>query len=182
MARLARRVQRRITRRFVAWNWIYPRDWPLVHEWTPKRRLRHWTIKLRWKLRATLPDRECFVEDEWNVERQWLPARPLVDKELHRQRRWLVKREIRWWEFRIYRRLRDNPRMRTGAAVTTTLSGALAALYAFVVVVGEVQLGHSLNATLAAAALAIIWLLGVWNRGRTGAFLITRRDRERRGF
>jgi hypothetical protein len=182
MARLARRVQRRITHRLVAWNWIYPREWPLVHEWTPKRRLRHWKIKFLWKVRATLPDRECFVEDEWNVERQWLPTRPLVDKELHRQRRWLLKREFRWWEFRVYRRLRNHPRVRAGAAVATTVSGALAVLYACIVFVADIDIGHSRTATLAAVALAVVWLLGVWNRARTGAFVITRRDRERRGF
>jgi hypothetical protein len=182
MARLARRVQRRITHRLVAWNWLYPREWPLVHEWTPKRRFRHWKIRLLWRLCGKLADRECFVEDEWNVERQWLPRRPIVDRELQRQRRWLVKREARWWEFRLYRKLRHHPRMRAGAAVTTTISGGLAALYAFMVVVGEIDLGHSLTATVAAAALAIVWLLGAWNRSRTGAFAITRRERERRGF
>jgi hypothetical protein len=182
MARLARRVQRRITSRLVRWNWLYPREWPLVHELTAKRRLRHWRIRFVRNLRGTLPDRECFVEDEWTVDRQWLPRPTLVDRELARQRRWLVKREFRWWEFRIYRRLRYHRRVRAGAAVTMTLSGAVAALYAFMVVVGEIDLGHSLTATLAASALAIVWLLGVWNRSRTSAWTLQRHDRERRGF
>jgi hypothetical protein len=181
MALLAPRVQRRITRRIAIGNWLVRRElrwWAYcVTRFAPRLRRRVSRRLVRWN---------------WAAERElrwWayiVPRlRPRVERRVKRRLavwNWLTKREGRWWEYRVYRRLREHPPLRAGAAVTMTVSGALAALYAFMVFVGEIDLGRSLTATLAAAALAVVWLLGVFNRARTGAFVITRRDRERRGF
>jgi hypothetical protein len=37
-------------------------------------------------------------------------------------------------------------------------------------------------ATGIAVALAVIWLIGAYQRWKSGAIFITRRDRERRGY
>jgi hypothetical protein len=197
MARLARRVQRRITRRLIHWNVLIPREWPLVNELMARRRARHMRIRLARNFRGKVLERDFLVEREWPVEREWLPRRnlrhagyavrrraerPLLDTEPAKQRSWLVRREIQWAEFRLNRQLRRRPGVRAGAAVTMTFSGALAGLYAFLVVVAQVNVGHNLTTTLIAIGLLLIWLGGAWNRSRTGAWAVQRSDRERRGF
>jgi uncharacterized RDD family membrane protein YckC len=71
---------------------------------------------------------------------------------------------------------------RTFAALFLAFCGGLALLYLFFALVGAVDLGDAIVATVAAIVLAGIWLVGVWQRARTGAIFVTRRDRERRGF
>jgi hypothetical protein len=71
---------------------------------------------------------------------------------------------------------------RTFAAVFLAFCGGLAVLYLFFAAVGAVDLGDAIVATIAALVLAGIWLIGVYQRARTGAIFVTRRDRERRGF
>jgi hypothetical protein len=72
--------------------------------------------------------------------------------------------------------------MRSAAATVLAFCGALAVLYVFFAVIGAVDFGDSLVFTIAAAALAVVWLAGAYQRARTGAVFVTRADRERRGF
>jgi hypothetical protein len=73
-------------------------------------------------------------------------------------------------------------RVRDIGATLLAFCGALAILYLFFAAVGAVDLGEALVFTIAAAVLAILWLLGAWQRSRSGAAIVTRPDRERRGF
>jgi Flp pilus assembly protein TadB len=83
----------------------------------------------------------------------------------------------------VPRRAEDRERQwRSLAATFLAFCGALAILYLFFAAVGAVDLGEALVFTIAAAVLAILWLLGAWQRSRTGAAIVTRPDRERRGF
>lgn len=73
-------------------------------------------------------------------------------------------------------------RFRDAAATLLAFCGALVVLYVFFAVIGAVDFGDTLVFTVVAAALALVWLAGVWQRARTGARFVTRADRERRGF
>jgi putative flippase GtrA len=73
-------------------------------------------------------------------------------------------------------------RMREMAAFCFALCGGLAALYIFFVIIGTVDVGQAVAATVAALALALIWLFGFWRRMKTNAAVVQRPDRERRGF
>jgi len=73
-------------------------------------------------------------------------------------------------------------RMREMVAFTFAFCGGLAALYVFFVVVGAINIGDAVIATLAALVLAGIWLFGFWRRLVTGALVVQRPDRERRGY
>jgi hypothetical protein len=81
------------------------------------------------------------------------------------------------------RRTEDRARrVRDIAATLLAFCGGLAILYVFFAAIGAVDLGDSLVFTIIAVALAVLWLLGAWQRSRTGGAMITRPDRERRGF
>jgi len=73
-------------------------------------------------------------------------------------------------------------RFRELAAFAIALCGGLAVLFLFFVVVGTIAIGDAVVATVAAIALAAIWLIGFWRRARTNATFVQRPDRERRGF
>jgi hypothetical protein len=73
-------------------------------------------------------------------------------------------------------------RFRDVAATALAICGGLAILYLFFAAVGTVDLGDAIVATVIAIALALVWLAGAYQRYRSGAIFITRRDRERRGF
>jgi hypothetical protein len=73
-------------------------------------------------------------------------------------------------------------RMREMVGFIFAFCGGLAVLYVFFVVVGTIELGDALVATVAALVLAVVWLYGFWRRLQTGAALVQRPDRERRGF
>jgi hypothetical protein len=73
-------------------------------------------------------------------------------------------------------------RFRHAAATTLAICGGLAVLYLFFAAVGTVDLGDAIVATVIAVGLALVWLAGAYQRYRSGAIFITRRDRERRGF
>jgi hypothetical protein len=73
-------------------------------------------------------------------------------------------------------------RMREMAAFTIAFCGGLAVLYVFFVIVGAINVGDAVIATVAALVLAGIWLYGFWRRLMTGALIVQRPDRERRGF
>ena len=72
--------------------------------------------------------------------------------------------------------------VRSLAASLLAFCGALAVLYVFVGLIGAVDFGEAAVATGIAILLALLWLAGAYQRARTGAGLVTRPDRERRGF
>ena len=73
-------------------------------------------------------------------------------------------------------------RLRDIIATALAICGGLAILYLFFAAVGTVDLGDAIVATVIAIGLAIVWMIGAYQRYRSGAIFITRRDRERRGF
>jgi hypothetical protein len=73
-------------------------------------------------------------------------------------------------------------RLREMAAFVFAVCGGLAALFVFFVIVGTVEIGNAIVATVAACVLAAIWLYGFWRRLKTGAAMVQRPDRERRGY
>jgi len=80
---------------------------------------------------------------------------------------------------------RDEDRQRRFRDIMATVlafCGGLAVLYLFFAAIGTVKLKDALVATAIAVALAVVWLIGAYQRWRSGAIFITRRDRERRGF
>ena len=73
-------------------------------------------------------------------------------------------------------------RLREMAAFAIAMCGGLAVLYVFFVVIGTIDVGDAVVATVAAVVLAAIWLFSFWRRMKTNAGLLQRPDRERRGF
>jgi hypothetical protein len=71
---------------------------------------------------------------------------------------------------------------RSFAASLLAFCGALAVLYVFVGLIGAVDFGEAALASGIAIGLALIWLAGAYQRARTGSGVVTRPDRERRGF
>jgi hypothetical protein len=81
------------------------------------------------------------------------------------------------------RRVEDRQRrFRDMAATLLAFCGGLAILYLFFAAIGTVKLKDAAVATAIAIVLAIVWLFGAYQRWKSGAMFITRRDRERRGF
>jgi protein-S-isoprenylcysteine O-methyltransferase Ste14 len=76
----------------------------------------------------------------------------------------------------------QHQRLRDITATVLALCGALSVVYIFFAAVGAVDLGDAVVASGVAIVLAAIWLLGAWQRARSGAAFATRPDRERRGF
>src|SRR5256885_17011074 len=84
---------------------------------------------------------------------------------------------------RFERRSEDREqRLRTAAAAAMAICGGLVVVYIFFWAFGAFSLGTALAATIVVLILGVLWLGGVYYRVRSGAFFITRRDRERRGF
>jgi hypothetical protein len=75
-----------------------------------------------------------------------------------------------------YRRFRDI------SATLIAFCGGLVVMFLFFAAIGTVNLGDAIGFTIATIVLTAIWLLGAWQRARTGGSLLTRPDRERRGF
>ena len=73
-------------------------------------------------------------------------------------------------------------RMRGLAAGVLALCGALSVIYFLFAALGAVDLGDAAVGSAIALVLALLWLAGAWQRARTGGGLVTRGDRERRGF
>jgi len=71
---------------------------------------------------------------------------------------------------------------RSIAATVLAFAGGLAILYFVVALIGAVDFRDALVATIVAPLLALVWLLGAFQRYRSGARFVTRRERERRGF
>src|SRR5436190_2140388 len=73
-------------------------------------------------------------------------------------------------------------RIREMAAFAIAMCGGLAVLYVFFVIIGTVDIGDAIAATVAALVLAAMWLWAFRRRMKTDAVLVQRPDRERRGF
>lgn len=73
-------------------------------------------------------------------------------------------------------------RFRDVAATLITFCGGLAVLFLFFAAIGAVDVGDAVGLFAAALVLAAIYLIGAWQRARSGAWLAERSDRERRGF
>ena len=73
-------------------------------------------------------------------------------------------------------------RMREMAAFVISLCGGLAVLFLFFVLIGTIDVGNAIAATVVAIVLALVWLVFFWQRLRTNALVAQRPDRERRGF
>jgi protein-S-isoprenylcysteine O-methyltransferase Ste14 len=73
-------------------------------------------------------------------------------------------------------------RLREMAAFAIAMCGGLAVLYLFFVIIGTVDVGDAIVATIAVLVLAAIWLFSYWRRMKTDALVVQRPDRERRGF
>ena len=81
------------------------------------------------------------------------------------------------------RRAEDRQRrFRDIAATLLAFCGGLAVLYLFFAAIGTVDLGDAIVATLVAIGLAVVWVIGAYQRWKSGAAFVTRRDRERRGY
>jgi hypothetical protein len=81
------------------------------------------------------------------------------------------------------RRFEDRyQRFRDIAATLIAFCGGLVVMFLFFAAIGAVNLGDAIGFTIAAIALTAVWLLGAWQRARSGASFVTRPDRERRGF
>ena len=71
---------------------------------------------------------------------------------------------------------------RSLAATFLAFCGALAILYLFVGLIGAVDFGEAAVASGIAIVLGLLWLAGAYQRAHSGAGIVTRPDRERRGF
>jgi len=72
--------------------------------------------------------------------------------------------------------------MREMAAFAISMCGGLAVLFVFFVVIGAIDVGNAIFATIVASLLALIWLIFFWQRMKADASVVQRPDRERRGF
>lgn len=73
-------------------------------------------------------------------------------------------------------------RFRSLAAGMLALCGALSVIYFVFAALGAVDLGDAAVGSGTAVILALIWLAGAWHRAHHGGAMVTRGDRERRGF
>jgi hypothetical protein len=81
------------------------------------------------------------------------------------------------------RRMEDRrQRFRIIMATLLAFCGGLVVLFLFFVAIGTVSFGDAVAATIGAVVLTLVWLAGAYQRYRSGAIFITRRDRERRGY
>jgi ABC-type transport system involved in cytochrome bd biosynthesis fused ATPase/permease subunit len=84
---------------------------------------------------------------------------------------------------RLPRRYEDRyQRFRDIAATLVAFCGGLVVMFLFFAAIGAVNLGDAIGFTIAAIVLTAVWILGAWQRARSGASFVTRPDRERRGF
>jgi hypothetical protein len=103
----------------------------------------------------------------------WQPEQPSLDRRTGYDRR----------EYESGRRERDQQiRLRNLAATLLTFCLGLSIIYFSFALIGAVDFADALGFTIAAIVLAGLWLLGAWQRARSGASFVTRPDRERRGF
>lgn len=67
-------------------------------------------------------------------------------------------------------------------AFAVAMCGGFALLWLFFVIIGTVDVGEALGATVAAVVLAVVWLIAFAHRVADDASMTQRPDRERRGF
>ena len=80
------------------------------------------------------------------------------------------------------RHMLNQERFRSATAALMAVCGGLAVVFIFFAVMGAVDVGEAIAATVIAIVFALIWLSGFIYRIRTGAAMLQRPDRERRGF
>ena len=80
------------------------------------------------------------------------------------------------------REILQQERLRSALAALMAVCGGLAVVFLFFAVMGAVDVGDAIAATIIAVVLALIWLSGFVYRARTGAVRLQQGDRERRGF
>ncbi len=70
------------------------------------------------------------------------------------------------------------------ASALVAICGALAALFVFFALMGAIDPGDAIAATIIAIIMGIVWFSGFWYRHRTAqeSVRMQRSDRERRGF
>jgi hypothetical protein len=107
------------------------------------------------------------------VAAAWQPEHPSLDRRSGSERR----------DDEYGRREADQQlRLRNLAATLLSFCLGLAILYVAFALIGAVDFGEAIGFTIGAIVLAGLWVLGAWQRSRSGAFFITRNERERRGF
>jgi|SRR5215204_6953486 len=62
------------------------------------------------------------------------------------------------------------------------ICGALSALFLFFALMGAIDIGDAVVATVIAIVFGVVWFAGFWYRHKTHAGRNQWRDRERRGF
>ena len=74
--------------------------------------------------------------------------------------------------------------LRQIVAMLVAFSGGLAIMFLFFAAIGTVDLGEAVPLAVVVVVFALIWLVGVWVRRRSGESTerVTRPERERRGF
>ena len=83
----------------------------------------------------------------------------------------------------LNRRLEDRRELLLNvASMVCAICGGLAVVFLFFAALGAVDFGDAIVATVTALVLGLVWFAGFYQRHRSHAELITRRDRERRGF
>ncbi len=83
------------------------------------------------------------------------------------------------------RRAEDRDRsdlVRMVISALLAICGALAALFLFFALMGAIDIGDAVAATVVAVVFGIVWFAGFWYRHKTHAGRAQWRDRERRGF
>ena len=90
-------------------------------------------------------------------------------------------------ERREYIRRGEDQRNYVPTVISALLAicGALAALFLFFALMGAIDIGDAIVATVIAVIMGIVWFAGFWYRHRTAADAagrMQRSDRERRGF
>ena len=80
------------------------------------------------------------------------------------------------------RQMLNQERLRSATAALMAVCGGLSVVFLFFAAMGAVDVGDAIAATVIAVVFALIWLAGFIYRTRTGAAMLQRADRERRGF
>ena len=68
------------------------------------------------------------------------------------------------------------------AAFGFAICGGLVVIYVFFALIGAVDPLQAVVASVVALVLALVWLVGYWQRQRSGGRNLSRGERQRRGF
>ena len=72
--------------------------------------------------------------------------------------------------------------LRQAVSLLFAICGGLAAIFLFFALMGAIDIGDAVAATVVAIVMAVVWFSGFYYRHRTQAGRTQWRDRERRGF